>query len=172
MTIRYSLLNVMILNTGIRIGFTQRSQTVSEADIYPEALGTGFIDTQIHADQVADKDYAFNIQVVDPSSDAIFVLPIATNSVGDVIVPDAQFGIEFNGTLQEERELRAGRENTSILFTFWNDYYVEEEECFTVLLSPSPRLENNLFSCTEDESSESDYFCQHTLCIADNDKDG
>ena len=51
-----------------------------------------------------------------------------------------------------------------------NDLRPEEEECFTihiVQVNVPGRLE--LFSCNEDDSSSTSFFCETTICIEDND---
>lgn len=125
----------------------------------------------IFSDRVADKDYGLIVYVKDASSSAtVHPLGLPRTFEDDIIVPDAIFGVELNGILQETLIVRAGRTSVLTQFFFWNDYYVEEEECFTLQISPE--TDNDTFNCTTDANDRSDYFCLLTICIEDNDKDG
>ena len=51
-----------------------------------------------------------------------------------------------------------------------DDRRPEDEECFTISIVPVDVLgRRELFACNEDDSGEGNYFCQHTICIMDDD---
>ena len=51
-----------------------------------------------------------------------------------------------------------------------NDFEPEDEECFSIRIIPVHILGRfELFSCNEDDSDASNYFCETTICIEDDD---
>ena len=51
-----------------------------------------------------------------------------------------------------------------------DDLRPENEECFTIRILPVDVLgRRELFSCNDDDSGADNYFCEHTICIEDDD---
>ena len=150
------------------IGFTQRTQTVSESMALP---GEESFPLPIHVAtlRTAEIEYPmiFRLQV---SSSSANVEPI-----GGVVNPlyDARFGTRDN--IREPIGvffvLEALQDTISPLTTFIrNDLRPEYEECFTIRIFPVDIPGHHvLFSCYDDYYGEDNYFCQHTICIGNDD---
>ena len=157
-----SLLIVMI------IGFTQRSQTVSESMALPRSVFPLSID--VATLRTAEREHPMIFRVQEASSSAI-VEPI----IGAVVDPlyDATFGSRDNNGNRVEVVfvLEPFDDAVPSMITFIkNDQRRENEECFTIRIFPvdvSGRRE--LFTCNEDDSGADNYFCLTEICIEDDD---
>ena len=95
--------------------------------------------------------------------------------IGEVVdqLYDARFGTR--DTIRDPIEvffvLEALQDTISPLTTFIrNDLRPEYEECFTICIIPGDIPGNHvLFSCYDDYYGEDNYFCQHTICIGNDD---
>ena len=149
------------------IGFTQRTQTVSESMALP---GEESFPIPIHVDtlRTAEREYSmyFRLQV---SSSAI------VEPIGGVVNPiyDARFGTRDN--IREPIEVfffLETLENTIPPLTTFirNDQRPEDEECFTIRIHPRDVHGHHVFfDCNYDDSGTDNFFCQHTICIEDDD---
>ena len=150
------------------IGFTQRTQTVSESMALP---GEESFPIPIHVAtlRTAERVYSmiFRLQV---SSSSATVEPI-----GEVVnqLYDARFG--SRGTIDDPIEvffvLEALQDTISPLTAFIrNDLRPEYEECFTIRILPRDFHGHHVYSdCNEDDSGATNYFCQTEICIEDDD---
>ena len=150
------------------IGFTQRSQTVSESMALPGGVFPLSID--VATLRTAEREHPVIFRVQESSSLAI-VEPI----IGAVVDPlyDATFGSRDNNGNRVEVVfvLEAFDDAVPSMITFIkNDLRPENEECFTIRILPFdvPRR-RELFSCNEDDSGEDNYFCLMEICIEDDD---
>ena len=85
---------------------------------------------------------------------------------GTIPNADAFFGDESN---REHRVLAAGMNTINPLTAYvLNDNFAEKDECFTIRISPSDGSGGN-FACNEDVLDAETSFCQHTICITDDD---
>ena len=144
----------------IKIGFTQRTQTV------PEDNGVGLdirlLQIPVTASSIATREYEISFKLL--SSSTAIVDPFAVTNINF----DALFGSRDNAgdPLQEIHLLNAGQNQIpSLRVSIRNDFAIEEEECFTISVSnvgPAP------FACN-DAATATNYFCSHTICIEDND---
>ena len=133
------------------IGFTQRTQRVSESMALP---GEESFPLPIHVAtlRTAEREYSliFRLQV---SSSSANVEPI-----GEVVNPlyDARFGTRDNidYPIKVFFVLEALQDTISPLTTFIrNDLRPEDEECFTILISPVDIPGDHvLFNCNYDDS--------------------
>ena len=149
------------------IGFTQRSQTVSES----MALPGGVFPLPIHVAtlRTAEREHPMIFRVQEASSSAI------VEPIGAVVDPvyDATFGSRDNNgnRIEVVFVLKALDDAVPSMITFIkNDLRPENEECFTIRIFPvdvSGRRE--LFSCNEDDSGADNYFCLTEICIEDDD---
>ena len=150
------------------IGFTQRAQRVSES---MAQLGDVFFPLPIHVAtmRTAEREYPMYFRVLGASSSAI-VEPIG--AVVDQLY-DATFGTRdiIRDPIKVFFVLEALQDTISPLTTFIrNDLRPEYEECFTIRIFPVDIPGNQvLFSCYDDYYGEDNYFCEHTICIMDDD---
>ena len=150
------------------IGFTQRTQTVSESMALP---GEESFPLPIHVAtlRTAEREYPMIFRLQEASSSAI------VEPIGAVVGPlyDATFGTR--DTIRDPIEvffvLEALQDTISPLTTFIrNDLRPEYEECFTIRVFPlDVDGRHELFSCNEDDYGEDNYFCQTEICIMDDD---
>ena len=151
------------------IGFTQRTQTVSESMALP---GEESFPLPIHVAtlRTAEREYPMYFHVQEASSLAI-VEPII-GAVANLLY-DATFGTRdsIDDPIEVFFVLEALQDTIPPLTTFIrNDLRPEYEECFTIRITPGDIPGNHvLFSCNDDDSGADNYFCQQTICIMDDD---
>ena len=134
------------------IGFSQRSQTVLE--------NATTIRLDVHSLRLSEMDHEI----------VFLILPYSSATVESVTFPlrshfDAQFGIrETNSTnepLLEYRTLYSGHQLIDPIETIvYDDPFPEEVECYTIRMS----IRNE--RCYDNYGA---FFCEHTICIKDND---
>ena len=154
--------------TAMVIGFTQRSMTVSESDAYE---GEDFfpIDISVATQRTTEREHQMIFRLL-PGSRAIvdslyFLTLTSTDAIfGDRTVPDEP--------IEEHSDVNP-LESTipPLVVNIINDFRPEEEECFTIRILPvdipiRPPHRRELFSCN---SVGDNYFCETTICIADDD---
>ena len=154
--------------TAMIIGFTSRTQIV------PENIRDGISNFPLSIDvatlRTAEREHPMMFRLQISSSTAI------VEPIGAVVNPfyDATFGTRDSvyGPIIEEYDLLAGMDTITSLVTFIrNDRRPEEKTiCFTIRIFPvDVPGRHELFTCNEDDSGESSYFCEHTICIIDDD---
>ena len=155
-----------LLFTVMLIGFTQRVRTVSESDVKGEELFP--INIDVATLRPADREYKIIFRLL--SGGTAIVKP--GNNVQDVSF-DTLFGIkvEPNGPIQEEFDLEPQVATIPPLpVEIRDDLRPEDEECFTIRIFPvDVPGRHELFDCNEDDSDATNYFCETTICILDND---
>ena len=158
---------ISLIFTVMLIGFTQRVRTVSESDV-KEGQELFPIDIDVATLRPADREYKMIFRLL-PGGTAI-VEP--GNNVQDVSF-DTLFGIkvEPNGPIQEEFDLKPQVATIPPLpVEIRDDLRPEDEECFTIRIFPvDVPGRHELFDCNEDDSDATNYFCETTICILDND---
>ena len=142
------------------IGFTSRSQTVSEgdslgADVFP-------ITINVAANRISEREHFLLLRYQE-------VISLAT------VGPFSRFG-NFDSNFGEGQvgeppehftDLLPGQSSTSFEVYIYNDFIPEEQECFSIRISPVDVVgRRELFECNEQGPS---YFCEHTICIEDDD---
>ena len=153
--------------TAMVIGFTQRIRTVSESSA-PEG---DFFPT--------DVDVA-TLRTAERVHPMVFRLQMSTSSatvepVGGLINPllDAVFGTrdELDGPVEERFDLERLVDTIPPLSVgIRNDMIDEGEECFTIRIFPvDVPGRRELFSCNGDNLGATNYFCETTICIEDDD---
>ena len=153
------------------VGFSQRRQTVSEADA-PVADDLFPIVIPVNAARPAEMDINLLLRVVESLGTAIVdAVQIQFNSSFDAL-----FGFRetADDNLVEQRILETGASELTppILALIRNDFHIEEQECFTIQILPLViigEFESEGFICNEDEVNAVDNFCFHTICIEDDD---
>ena len=152
------------------IGFTQRTQTVSEAN-------RPFLREQITVDVrsmvVSEIDY--NISFEAPASNIGRTANVGDIQAANILDYDALFGV-FNPStddLEDFRLLNNGSRGLTIplTLTIVNDFYPEPMECFTIYLaSPDVVGDHDIYyECFDDNDNINSFFCQHQICIEDDD---
>ena len=149
------------------IGFTERAQNVSET----YAQGVDLLQLPIHVATVrtAQREHPMVFRVQDFMRTAI-VEPLTSQENPDF---DATFGSRdpTDGIIRSIYILQYRVSTIPPLVAFIrDDFNTEQEECFTLRIFPvDVRDRRELFTCNEDNSGTESYFCEHTVCIEDDD---
>ena len=156
--------------TVMVIGFTQRMRTVSESDA-PEEEDFSTIDIDVATQRPAEREHPMVFRVQESSSTAI------VEPKDDLTNPlfDARFGRRSgHGDPIEEEFVPEYLQYTlpSLTAVIKDDSRPEDDECFTIRIFPGDvpgRKET--FNCYENDNrySATNYFCETTICIEDND---
>ena len=150
------------------IGFTQQMVTVSESMVPP---GEDFlnIDISVSTLRTAEREHPMIFHLQESTSSAI-VAPVGDLSNKFL---DAVFGTRAHpdDIIHEQFDLDVLVETIpSLAVDIRNDFFIEDEECFTIRIyavDVPGRLE--LFQCNEGGTN---FFCEHTICIQDDDGKG
>ena len=146
---------------GILIGFTERIQTVSEGEAQPEEFIS--ITVNVSTNRISEVNYTVYFRYQNVISSAI-VEPLSSNdSEYDVLFGEQ---LDSNGQIQELQEIRPGQNSASIQLLILNDLLPEEEECFTLRIQADDPSLRSLPKCNDQGDS---FFCEHTICIIDDD---
>ena len=151
------------------IGFTQRVQTVCEDEALP---GEDFFHIEIGVAtlRTAEREHpmVFRLQ----SGGTAIVEP--RGSLENPLL-DAVFGTRYSSyseaPIQEEFYLeRLVAIIPPLPVDIRNDLKPEDEECFTIRIFPvDVPGRRELFDCSEDEDGATNFFCETTICICDDD---
>ena len=147
------------------IGFTQRIQTVCENEALP---GEDLISIEIGVAtlRTAEREHpmVFRLQ-----SDGTAIVEPGNDIQNQLL--DALFGIrpESDAPIQEEFDLEPlVAVIPSLPVDIRNDLRPEKEECFTIRIFPvDVPGRRELFDCNEDEEGATNFFCETTICICD-----
>ena len=146
------------------IGFDQRHQTILENS----SSLPFFID--VSTQRTSERNLTIVFRYQESSNTAI----VETFTQQNNPEYDALFGTNQNPSDSSIREiliLNSG-DNTipSLRTLIRNDNHPEEQECYTIsIITADIRGVRRLFTCNEDESNPTDFFCDHTICIDDDD---
>ena len=160
-----SLLSLSLcVDSQIMIGFSQRTQTVSEADV---SSGQDFMRFVIPVAVSGTSEM---------EQRAIFRVTSRTATVEPLFFTDpmldAIFGVRDNpeDPIQVERILHPGESAFSLPLTasIRNDFLIEDEECFTIRILSRDVPGRAGFTCNSG-SGATNFFCDHTICIQDDD---
>ena len=156
----------LLFHAAMIIGFTQRRQTVSESDVL---LGNDFDRRQINVATLreSEREYIMLYQLLSIGAATV----VAFNDLG-FLNEDARFGISDGDSIEQLDILPPGQSVITPLITdIRNDFIAEEEECYSIQISPvdTPGF-RELFTCNDDSTNSTNYFCQHTICIEDDDR--
>ena len=154
------------------IGFTERRRTVSEG-IVPEGEDEFRLTYPVAALRISERDHLMTFRVLEGISTATVN---TRQELGDFNIlrnNDAVFGAEReeNDPIEESRSLPLG--STTLpqeLVTFIRgDFNVEDDECYTVrVFADNVPGVRQLFTCNS-EANATNYFCEHEICIIDDD---
>ena len=147
------------------IGFTQRIRTVSEGAV----PGVDLFQLQIIVSSLRSAERVHPM--------VFRILETSTNTTVETLTPasnifDAAFGLRanLNDPIEESTDLFPGERTISLLTAIRNDLIPEEIECYTIRIFPvDVPGRHDVFTCTEDSEGADSYFCEHTICIEDDD---
>ena len=154
--------------TAMIIGFTTRMVCVPENNTEP-GFDVWYLPIDLATVRTAEREYPMIFRVQEASSSAI------VEPIGDVVnqLYDATFGKRdaIDDPIGEFFVLESLRDTIPSLLTFIrDDRRPEDKECFTIHIFPvDVPGRHGLFFCNEDDSGATNYFCQHTICIEDDD---
>ena len=156
---------VYFLYPEMFIGFTQRSQTVSESYIPPGFAG--FVPRiQINSTGSERRDYSVRIRVTTSNATVEgFNIQYDTSY-------DAVFGRrnEADDQISENITITKGTFKSKLLAIIVPDFLPEGLECFTLKITGLDYEGfRDISSCNEDDTHPTNYFCEHTICIEDDD---
>ena len=148
------------------IGFTQRIRTVSEGAV----PGVDLFQLQINVSSMrpAERRHPMLFRLLESMTNATVETFTPVSNVSD-----ATFGHREDprDPIEEHRDLPLGETTVSPLqIAIRNDLIPEETECFTIGIWPvdiHPR--HVFFDCNYGYLDVDSYFCEHTICIEDND---
>ena len=149
------------------IGFTQRIRTVSEGQ--EGAVDLFQLQIIVSSLRSAERVHPMLFRILETSTNAtVETLTSASN------IFDAAFGLRdnLNDPIEESMDLFPGERTISPLLrtAIINDIIPEETECFTIGIFPVDIPgRREWFTCNEDSEGADSYFCEHTICIEDDD---
>ena len=151
------------------IGFTTRSQIVSEGDAL-EGSDYNRLTIGVATERTSERRHTIVFRHLESRSTAI----VESNAVAQLNpLFDALFGNEDIDPLEERFPLEPGRDVIPSLVTFVrNDFRIEDDECYTIGIF-NTGIDSGpggfeLFSCNDEEDA-TEYFCDHTICITNDD---
>ena len=148
------------------IGFAERSQTVSESEA-PSGDDGYYITVRINSAGSERRDYPVRIRVTSPINTTVEGINIQFDPLFDVL-----FGSRLNidDPITYDLNVPTDVYSTSVSAFIRQDFTPEGLECFTLRISgiDAPGF-RDISSCNEDSTHPTDYFCQHTICIQDDD---
>ena len=152
--------------TATIIGFTTRTVCVPENNTEP-GFDVWLLPIEVATVRTAEREHPMIFRVQEASSSAI------VEPIGDVVnqLYDAIFGSRDNigDPIEVFFNLEALEDTIPPRTAFIrNDRRPEDEECFTIRIFPVDAPgRRELFACNEDDYGADNYFCQHTICIED-----
>ena len=119
--------------------------------------------------RTSELEYITRIQVVESISTAI-VAPI---NVPGITMFDATFGVRDNpeDPIREDHSIEAGTNYLQgiLRVSLTDDLHIEPDECFTLTASTRNDFGQSAPCNDNDDDSATSYFCEHTVCIEDDD---
>ena len=148
------------------IGFTERRRTVSEGLVTETFEFPLFID--VATLRVSEREHRVLHRVYSSGTATVVSLDFRDN-----LDYDARFGNVQADPIEQEDRLLPGRDSLPLQRAIRNDFVLEDEECYSIRLSPIdiPGL-RELFICDFVDTSSTppmSFFCEHTICIEDDD---
>ena len=149
------------------IGFTERIRTVSEG----QEGAVELFQLQINASSLRTSERVIPM--------LFLILESSNNATVETLTPssiiyDATFGQRGNldRPIEESKNLLPGQRTFFhlLLTVIRNDIIPEEIECYTIRIFPVDIPgRRELFTCNEYNAGADSYFCEHTICIEDDD---
>ena len=148
------------------IGFDQRYQNVSEnaggsLDLFPLYINVSSL-------RASERNHTVMFWYLESSSTAS-VVPL--NEPEDPLF-DAKFGYRKaqNHPIEVTHIFVEGKSTLSLTTMIRNDNRLENEECYTIYIFIDYYvLRVPPFECNDDRRNPTEFFCDHTICIIDDD---
>ena len=149
------------------IGFTERRRTVSESQ--STGVDEFLLQIVVATLRVSEREHQMLYRVLSSGT-----ADIVSFGFWDNLDFDAHFGVVQADPIEQEDQLLPGRSfidphSTAIR----NDFVPEDEECYSIQISPIDILGlRELFMCEFVDTSSippMSFFCEHTICIEDDD---
>ena len=145
------------------VGFTERSRTVSES----LAVSSYHVEIEVASPGVSERFHGITIQHNEQLSTAVVESMFGGNTFSD-----ARFGARdrSHDQLEDQVVLYPGETIRRVSASIVEDFRIEPEECFTLQLYfyETPGARAPLVTCNAGNSS-TNFFCEHTVCIEDDD---
>ena len=147
------------------IGFTSRSQTVSEGDA-PFGFDFNRLTINVVTERTSERNHTIVFRHLKSASAAI----VQSNIIQRDPLFDALFGNEDNDPIEETFPLKPGSDVIPPLVTsVRNDFRPENDECYTIgIFTTDVRGARELHTCNNDDMADN-FFCLHTICITNDD---
>ena len=147
------------------IGFTERIRNVSEGQ--EGAVDLFQLQIKVNSVRTAEREHPMEFRLLEGSTNAtVETLTPSSN------IYDATFGQRdnLNDPIETDIDLLPGQRSAVLLTAIRNDFIAEDLECYTIRIFPVDVLgRREVFTCYEDIDMADNYFCEHTICIEDND---
>ena len=156
---------IVIHLTAMIIGFTTRTVYVPENNTHP-GFDVWLLPIEVATVRTAEREHPMIFRVQGAISSAI------VEPIGDVVNQLYDGTRNNTGDPIEEFFILEALEDTidNPIAFIRDDLRPEDEECFTIRIIPvDVPGHRELFTCNEDDSGADNYFCQHTICIMDDD---
>ena len=158
---------VRIFIAEMIIGFTERIRTVSEG--HEGAFELFQLQINVSSLRTSEREHPTVFLILESSTNATVKTRTETFNVFD-----ATFGIraDLDDPIELVLDLPRGQRTffQLPLTVIRNDLIPEEKECFTIGIFPiDVPGRRELFKCNEDSAGADSYFCEHTICIEDDD---
>ena len=153
------------------IGFSQRRQTVSEAE-RPHVQSQSFL-ISIDVKSMVQSEIDYTVSFEAPSSNMGRTARVGNNTPENILDHDALFGYfdTTTGYLEDARLLVNGSKSlsTSLTLTIVNDFDPEPVECFTIGIASPDITEQyrDIYECFNEKDNMDSFFCLHEICIED-----
>ena len=148
----------LLLSLAMIIGFTTRSQTVSEGDA-PPRYDFNSLTIDVATERTSERVHTIIFRHLESASTAI----VQSNVIQRDPLFDAIFGNEDNDPLEESFPLQPGEsEIPSRLTEVRNDFRPEDEECYTIGIFTTDGTGAREQFCNDDGDMADNFFCLHT----------
>ena len=122
----------------------------------------------VTADSISERDHRLVFHLLESSSTALVVDHNFPSAAFDAIFgfrssPESQITVYY--------DIRRGESELPFPLRVFirNDFLIEDEECFSIRLMSADIANSAQFTCNDDESGATNFFCEHTICIEDDD---
>ena len=147
------------------IGFNQRWQNVSE--------NAGSLSINVSTLRTSERNHTIVFHYQESSNTAtVETFTLQNNPLYDALFGNRTDTYTHSGEpIVVTHILRPGNGMIPSLMTVvQNDSRPEDLECYTIhIITTDVEGVRELFTCNEDDSNSTDFFCDHTICIDDDD---
>ena len=154
----------VLFSVPLKIGFTQRTRTISEADV-PQGADILRTTLPVAVERAPKQRQVLVFRLIQSNATVVSWLSIDLSY-------DALFGGSYDpeDPLVDARLISPGETalRSEVIVNIRNDFVIEEEECFTIGIFNEELSYSVPFTCN-DEDDATNFFCVQTICIEDDD---